>query len=205
MAIISSIKQGAARYAAAGLIAAGLMMGAAAAPAFAATNAYPDVDNGTMPTTATGNTVSTAVYLQADSDKLLVKAPTQINMLVQADGTLTGPSADATTIENGSVFGIHVSNIKTEGVSGFALDNQTSKSGNVDLNITPNGKTAVNAGSCLSGKAITAGTDWNMAKTGTDGATIKLGTSGSVSNITTDLAKGQQFGTINWTFAAGNL
>ena len=200
MAIVSSIKQGAARYAAAGLIAAGLMMGAAA-PAFALDASTVD---GTM-SNGSNNTASTAVYLQADTDKLIVKAPTQINMLVQADGSLTGPSAAATQLENGSAFGIHVSNIKTTAQNGFALESSATANDSVSLDLKPGSGTAVNAASCLSGKAITGTADWNMTKAGTDGKTIDLGTSGKLSNITKDLAANQQFAQIDWTFAAGNL
>lgn len=49
-------------------------------------------------------------------------APTQINMIVQADGTMTGPSAAATQIKNGSAFGIHVSKIQTTAKNSFALE-----------------------------------------------------------------------------------
>lgn len=200
MAIVSSIKQGAARYAAAGLIAAGLMMGAAA-PAFALS---PSTAAGTL-SDASGNTASTAVYLQADTDKLIVKAPTQINMIVQADGTLTGPSAAATQLENGSEFGIHVKNIKATAENDFALEQTAKANDSVSMDITPGAGAAVNLASCLdTGNNIDNG-DWNLNKTGTEGATIDLGTSGKLSNITKDLAANQQFAQVDWTFAAGPL
>lgn len=200
MAIASSIKQGAARYAVAGLIAGGLMLGAAA-PAFAldASSVAGTMSNGT------GNTASTDVYLQADTDKLIVAAPTQINMIVQADGTLTGPSAAATQLQNGSAFGVHVKNIKATAKNGFALEQTAAANDSVSMNITPGSGTAVNLASCLDGGKTIAGSDWNLTKKGTDGAAIDLATGGTMSNITKDLAANQQFGTIDWTFAAGNL
>lgn len=200
MAIASSIKQGAARYAVAGLIAGGLMLGAAA-PAFAldASSVAGTMSNGT------GNTASTDVYLQADTDKLIVAAPTQINMIVQADGTLTGLSAAATQLQNGSAFGIHVKNIKATAKNGFALEQTAAANDSVSMNITPGSGTAVNLASCLDGGKTIAGSDWNLTKKGTDGAAIDLATDGTMSNITKDLSANQQFGTIDWTFAAGNL
>lgn len=151
-----------------------------------------------------GNTASTAVWLQADTDKLIVAAPTQINMIVQADGTMTGPSAAATQIKNGSAFGIHVSKIQTTAKNSFALESTAKANDSASVTITPGAGTAVNLADTLSGMAITSGTDWNMAKVGATGADINLATVGKLSNITKDLAANQQFAQIDWTFAAGN-
>ena len=74
MAIVSSIKQGAARYAASALIAAGLIAGGAAAVAANPADAFalsPSTVAGQM-SDGSGNTASTAVWLQADTDKLIV-------------------------------------------------------------------------------------------------------------------------------------
>ena len=145
-----------------------------------------------------------AVWLQADTDKLIVAAPTQINMIVQADGTMTGPSAAATQIKNGSAFGIHVSKIQTTAKNSFALESTAKANDSASVTITPGAGTAVNLADTLSGMAITSGTDWNMAKVGATGADINLATVGKLSNITKDLAANQQFAQIDWTFAAGN-
>lgn len=98
-----------------------------------------------------GNTASTAVWLQADTDKLIVAAPTQINMIVQADGTMTGPSAAATQIKNGSAFGIHVSKIQTTAKNGFALESTAKADDSASVTITPGAGTAVNLADTLSG------------------------------------------------------
>lgn len=132
------------------------------------------------------------------------ETPTQINMIVQADGTMTGPSAAATQIKNGSAFGIHVSKIQTTAKNSFALESTAKANDSASVTITPGAGTAVNLADTLSGMAITAGTDWNMAKVGATGADINLATVGKLSNITKDLAANQQFAQIDWTFAAGN-
>ena len=202
MAIVQSIKQGAARYAASALIAAGLIAGGAAAVAANPADAFalsPSTVAGQM-SDGSGNTASTAVYLQADTDKLIVAAPTQINMIVQADGTMTGPSAAATQLQNGSAFGIHVSKIQTTAKNSFALESTAKANDSASVTITPGAGTAVN----LADMAITSGTDWNMAKVGATGADINLANVGKLSNITKDLAANQQFAQIDWTFAAGN-
>lgn len=200
MAIVSSIKQGAARYAASALIAAGLIAGGAAAVAANPADAFASPEVGFI-----GSHAFTNVYLHADPNKLTVSAPTQINMIVQADGTLTGPSAAATQLQNGSVFGVHVKNIKATAENSFAFEETAAKSDSVSMNITPANGTAVNLASCLNGGKDVADSDWNLTKKGTDGATIDFTTGGTLSNVTKDLSTNQQFGTINWTFAAGNL
>lgn len=89
MAIVSSIKQGAARYAASALIAAGLIAGGAAAVAANPADAFalsPSTVAGQM-SDGSGNTASTAVWLQADTDKLIVAAPTQIDWTFAAGNT----------------------------------------------------------------------------------------------------------------------
>ena len=186
--------------------AAGLIAGGAAAVAANPADAFalsPSSVAGQM-SDGSGNTASTAVWLQADTDKLIVAAPTQINMIVQADGTMTGPSAAATQIKNGSAFGIHVSKIQTTAKNGFALESTAKADDSASVTITPGAGTAVNLADTLSGMAITSGTDWNMAKVGATGADINLATVGKLSNITKDLAANQQFAQIDWTFAAGN-
>ena len=187
-------------------LAAGLIAGGAAAVAANPADAFalsPSTVAGQM-SDGSGNTASTAVWLQADTDKLIVAAPTQINMIVQADGTMTGPSAAATQIKNGSAFGIHVSKIQTTAKNSFALESTAKANDSASVTITPGAGTAVNLADTLSGMAITSGTDWNMAKVGTTGADINLATVGKLSNITKDLAANQQFAQIDWTFAAGN-
>lgn len=107
-------------------------------------------------------------------------------------------------IKNGSAFGIHVSKIQTTAKNSFALESTAKANDSASVTITPGAGTAVNLADTLSGMAITAGTDWNMAKVGATGADINLATVGKLSNITKDLAANQQFAQIDWTFAAGN-
>lgn len=206
MAIVSSIKQGAARYAASALIAAGLIAGGAAAVAANPADAFalsPSTVAGQM-SDGSGNTASTAVWLQADTDKLIVAAPTQINMIVQADGTLTGPST--ANIENGSAFTVRVKNIKATAKGGFALEQTAAANDSVSMTITPrtDKATAVNLASCLDGGLNVSDGNWTLTKKDTEADTIHLFTGGTLSNITKDLSANQQFCTIDWTFAPGN-
>lgn len=206
MAIVSSIKQGAARYAASALIAAGLITGGAAAVAANPADAFalsPSTVAGQM-SDGSGNTASTAVWLQADTDKLIVAAPTQINMIVQADGTLTGPST--ANIENGSDFTVRVKNIKATAKGGFAIEQTAAANDSVSMTITPrtDKATAVNLASCLGDGLNVSDGNWTLTKKDSEAATIHLITGGTLSNITKDLSANQQFCTIDWTFAPGN-
>lgn len=151
-----------------------------------------------------GNTASTAVWLQADTDKLIVAAPTQINMIVQADGTMTGPTT--ANIKNGSAFTVRVKNIKATAKGGFALEQTAKANDSVSMTITPrtDKATAVNLASCLDGGLNVSDGNWTLTKKDTEADTIHLITGGTLSNITKDLSANQQFCTIDWTFAPGN-
>lgn len=127
-------------------------------------------------------------------------------MLVGADGLLTGPNAESTQIINGSVFGIHVSNINVTEQNDFSLTTSTSgatENDSIQVAVTPGSGTAIQLASYVGGKD-TVGSDWNLAKSGATGSTINLTTSGALANVTKDLSTDQKFETIAWTFAAGS-
>ena len=69
---------------------------------------------GAAPTTALaeGRVGTTDVTIRTEIDNIMFKAPTVIPFVASADGTLQGPSENATTIDNLSAYGIHVTNMK---------------------------------------------------------------------------------------------
>lgn len=195
MKLENVIPQGAARYAAGALLAASLLAGVAFAPATQAFAA--DTVDGQA---------STGVYLQADSTKLVASVPTQINVQVNGDGSFITPSSSATKIQNGSIFGIHVSKIQTTAMNDFNLvaDASSADENNaIEFNVTPDSGTPVTLADTTSGLS-TSGSDWNMDKQGGSHDSIALTTDGSIKNVTKDLSSSQQFAQISWTFAAGN-
>ena len=193
-----SVKNRASRYVIGAVIAGSLAIAAVPGMAFAG---EPSVTNKDV----TGNTATTATYLQADSDYLNVSAPSQIHVKVKADGSFITPSAASTQIKNASIFGIHVSKLASATANSFTFAADASKATTdnaVQYSVQPGSGTAVQISDCTKGKALTT-TDWNMTKTGTDGANLNLTTAGAINNITKDLGSDQQFATLTWTFAPG--
>ena len=64
------------------------------------------------PALAEGRIGTTDVTIRTEIDNIMFKAPTVIPFVAKADGTLQGPSEGATTIDNLSAYGIHVTNMK---------------------------------------------------------------------------------------------
>ncbi len=155
--------------------------------------------------TVVGNTDSTQVYLQADDGTLSVSAPTEIHVMVKADGTFVTPSAETTQIKNGSIFSVSVSKLAASAQGGFSLVKDASAAtanDAVSYSIAPNKGTAVQVSEYVGGKAITDSA-WSMTKKGSTGANLNLTTAGAINNITKDLQKDQHFTTLSWTFKAG--
>ena len=73
------------------------------------------------PAMAAGRVGSTKVMVRTEIDNIEFKAPTVIPFVAQADGTLQGPSEDATTIDNLSAYGIHVTNMKIDAMNTWTI------------------------------------------------------------------------------------
>lgn len=139
-------------------------------------------------------------------DNLAFTVPSSINFVVDADGSLTGPSTGA-YIENRSAFAAHVSSMKVDAQDGwnFVADaNASDKTNAVDLQIGPSGNLQ-QASNFIAAKAgVSGGAAWNMAAT-SDGTSdqVALETAGDVANIAKDLTTQQKFGTIHWYVTPG--
>lgn len=188
------------------LVGAGLALGLAAALA-------------PTPALAADRVQSTEVLLRTEIDNVSFKVPTVIPFVAHADGTLDGPSADATTIENLSAYGIHVTNMKVASSTGWALEATPSAGtaeNSINFNVGPadslqNAYTASQGtGIDLSGNAY-----FDMKYQGSGADVLKLETSGgTVARVTADIYrdaqgkpygkdKGAQVGTITWTVEPG--
>lgn len=154
-------------------------------------------------TQADASTADTAVYVVADNDKIIASAPTRIDVAVNPDGTFECPDAASTLLENGSAFGIHVSEIGYAAEDGWNYaENATGADNEIGFYVQPGAGEDVYVAD--DAKTISSG-DWNMAKDGDEGSTIGLECAGEIRNVTKDLASAQHVGTINWAFAAGML
>lgn len=194
-----SVKNRASRYVIGAVIAGSLAIAAVPGLAFASANTVAGE-------TVTGSTDTTKTYLQGDSATMSVSAPSEIHVMVKADGSFITPTAASTQIKNASIFGIHVSKLASATANSFTFAADASKATTdnaVQYSIQPGSGTAVQISDCTKGKALTT-TDWNLTKTGTDGAALNLTTAGAINNVTKDLGSDQQFATLTWTFAPGS-
>ncbi len=73
------------------------------------------------PALAAGRVGTTKVMVRTEIDNVEFKVPTVIPFVAKADGTLQGPSEDATTIDNHSAYGIHVTNMKIDAMNTWTI------------------------------------------------------------------------------------
>ena len=179
---------------------------------------------GTAPTPAmaAGRVGTTKVMVRTEIDNVEFKVPTVIPFVAKADGTLQGPSEDATTIDNHSAYGIHVTNMKIDAMNTWtiAADAKAGTAQNsIDFKVGPDGALTLRATgeSTTDASAAMQGTGLDLSKNaafdmgyqGIAGGTdkIKLKTSGNVARVTRDIfrvtGEGDQVATITWTVEPG--
>lgn len=154
----------------------------------------------------TGTSGSTKVTVEADNENLRFRVPTVIPFVAASDGTLTGPSAEATRIENLSAFGLKVTNVKVEGVGGWTHSSDVNGADNsIDWVLGPKGA-QVSAAEAANGSGTQiTNSAWNMTYQSDDTETddILLYTSGSVGRVTQDISSPVHIGTVTFTLSAG--
>jgi predicted secreted protein len=153
----------------------------------------------TAGTSQTSNTAQTEVWIQADDSKIVASAPTKVAFGLQGDGSLIAPEESAFTVQNGSRFGIHVSNVNLE-LKDLFTSNGDNK---VTLELTP---ASGSKKTLAEGDNPITGTAWNINKNdGTKDGSLGITASGKLENITADISTETQFGALTWTFASGSL
>ena len=142
------------------------------------------------PAMAAGRVGTTKVMVRTEIDNVEFKVPTVIPFVAKADGTLQGPSEDATPLDNHSAYGIHVTNMKIDAMNDGALQNASAAMQGTGLDLSKN------AAFDMGYQGIAGGTD-----------KIKLKTSGNVARVTRDIfrvtGEGDQVATITWTVEPG--
>lgn len=107
------------------------------------------------PALAAGRVGTTKVMVRTEIDNVEFKVPTVIPFVAKADGTLQGPSEDATTIDNHSAYGIHVTNMKIDAMNTWtiAADAKAGTAQNsIDFKVGPDGALQ-NASAAMQGTA----------------------------------------------------
>lgn len=149
---------------------------------------------------------TTLVTVVASDTNLRFKVPTVIPFVAASDGTLTGPSPEATKIENLSAFGLKVTSVKVNGENGWSHSSDVNSAENsIDWKLGPKGAMVRAAGAASeSGTAITDPL-WNMTYYSNDTTTddIQLETAGNVGRVTQDISSPVHIGTVTFTIAPG--
>lgn len=170
---------------------------------------------GAAPTTALaeGRVGTTDVTIRTEIDNITFKAPTVIPFVASADGTLQGPSENATTIDNLSAYGIHVTNMKvtTEDTWNIAADAKKGTAQNcIDFKVGPeNASQDAYAAAQGTGIDLSKNAFFDMGYQGIADGTdkIELKTSGNVARVTRDIfhvtGTGDQVASITWTVEPG--
>ena len=136
------------------------------------------------PAMAAGRVGTTKVMVRTEIDNVEFKVPTVIPFVAKADGTLQGPSEDATTIDNLSAYGVHVTNMKIDAMNTWtiAADAKAGTAQNsIDFKVGPDGALQ-NASAAMQGTGLDLSKNaaFDMGYQGIAGGTdkIKLKTSG---------------------------
>ena len=170
---------------------------------------------GAAPTTALaeGRTGTTNVTIRTEIDNIKFNAPTVIPFVAKADGTLQGPSENATTIDNLSAYGIHVTNmtVTAKDTWDIAADAKKGTAQNcIDFKVGPeNASQDAYAATQGAGIDLSKNAFFDMGYQGIADGTdkIKLKTSGNVARVTRDIfhvtGEGDQVASITWTVEPG--
>lgn len=161
----------------------------------------------------TGRQGTTEVKVEAVDGNMTFRVPTVIGFAADATGELVGPSAEATKIENLSVFGIHVTGMKVDQESPWNIvaDKEAAATAttnnNIAFSVGPEGATS-NAADAMGdgGVDLSNVQAYNMSYQGDQGDAVKLTSSGSIARVSGNALQqeGSKVATITWTLAPGS-
>lgn len=141
-------------------------------------------------------------------DNVAFTVPTSINFVSDARGVLTGPTAEATFIENESSFDIHTSSAQVISESGWSLvaDAENAAQTNaLDFQIGPTGD-LLDAYEYRIKAGVGDKSKWHMdSKTDAGiGDRVLLNTKGNINNVDKDLKSRTKVATITWYVTPGS-
>ena len=153
-----------------------------------------------------GTQGTTQVTVEADKNNLRFEVPTVIPFVAASDGTLTGPTADATRIKNLSVFGIKVTNVKVTANNGWNhSEDVQATDDSINWTFGPSGAIVTAAKATGEDGLDITSEQWNMTYQNDSVETdeIKLETAGTVGRVATDISSPVHVGTVTFTVAPG--
>ena len=156
--------------------------------------------------TALAATGTTEIQLVASDEQLSVTVPSSLAVGVKGDGTFVVPQL---TIENNSVFDVHVASIKATAAEGFSIVNKDALSaatGNNALWMTlaPADATEIDLGAAVDAPAAAPPGEWTIerASSGTAGA-LAINGAGAINELSGAATTKQKALDITFTIAPG--
>ncbi|HIT51763.1 MAG TPA: hypothetical protein IAA95_06135 [Candidatus Aveggerthella excrementigallinarum] len=156
--------------------------------------------------TALAATGTTEIQLVASDEQLSVTVPSSLAVGVKGDGTFVVPQL---TIENNSVFDVHVASIKATAAEGFSIVNKDALSaatGNNALWMTlaPTDGAEINLDTAIDVPAATPLGEWTIerASSGTAGA-LAINGAGAINELSGAATTKQKALDITFTIAPG--
>lgn len=138
-------------------------------------------------------------------DNLAFTVPAAINYVVDADGTLTGPTG--IYMENRSNMPIHTSSMQATAENGwtFVADASASTTENsVDIQVGPAADMLQVSEHVAAKKDVNTPSEWNMAATNAGNTDqVAMQTVGDVSHLNQDITSQKKFGTMHWYVTPG--
>lgn len=140
-------------------------------------------------------------------DNLAFTVPVEMNFAANAAGALTGPSAEATYIENESVMQMYVSSVLVEASQGWNIVENAASSdcaNAISIDFGP-AQNMLHASDYVSKAPVGDATKWQMAAAANEGVAdrIQIESTGAVKNLDKQINEKTAFGTIAWYVMPG--
>lgn len=140
-------------------------------------------------------------------DNLAFTVPVEINFTANAAGALTGPSAEATYLENESVMQMYVSSVRVGAADGWNIVKDAARSNDtnaISVDFGP-AQDTLHAADYLSKSPVGDATKWQMASAAGEGTSdrVQIESSGAVKNLDKQINEKTAFGTIAWYVMPG--
>lgn len=156
--------------------------------------------------TALAATGTTEVQLVASDEQLSVTVPSSLAVGVKGDGTFVVPQL---TIENNSVFDVHVASIKATAAEGFSIVNKDALSAATGNNalwmaLTPTDGAEINLDTAIDVPAATPLGEWTIERASSGAAgTLAINGAGAINELSGAATTKQKALDITFTIAPG--
>lgn len=156
--------------------------------------------------TALAATGTTEIQLVASDEQLSVTVPSSLAVGVKGDGTFVVPQL---TIENNSVFDVHVASIKATAAEGFSIVNKDALSAATGNNalwmaLTPTDGAEINLDTAIDVPAATPLGEWTIERASSGAAgTLAINGAGAINELSGAATTKQKALDITFTIAPG--